>query len=83
MKKDVICVKFKEDVTVAEADEFYKNIHSNLKEDYYVVGVFENFVNIESISKDAKILYIDGKQYSTEDLLDVIGRASRYDDLCS
>jgi PDZ domain-containing secreted protein len=75
-------VKFREDVPFKEADDFFKDINNKLKKDYYVVGVFGNMVNIESISKDAKILYIDGKQYSTDDLLDVIDKASRYDDLC-
>ena len=81
--KEIVCVKFKEDVTFEEADDFFKNIHNKLKEDYHVVGIFENLVSVEAISKDAKILYIDGKQYSTEELLDVIDKAWKYDDLCS
>lgn len=83
MKKEIICVKFREDIPFKEADDFFKDVNNRLEKDYYVVAVFGNTVNIESISKDAKILYIDGKQYSTEELLDVIDKASRYDDLCS
>lgn len=83
MKKEIICVKFRKDIPFKEADDFFKDINNRLKKDYYVVGVFGNTVNIDSISKDAKILYIDGKQYSTEELLDIIDKASRYDDLCS
>lgn len=83
MKKDIVCVKFKEGVYPEEAGEFFKDINNKLKEDYYVVGVYEDFVNIEPISKDTKILYIDGKQYSTEELLDVIDKAWKYDDLNS
>ena len=83
MKKEIICVKFEEGVSLELAGDFFKDIHNKLKEDYYVVGVFGNVVNIESISKDAKILHIEGKQYSTEELLEVIDKASRYDDLSS
>ena len=83
MKKEIICVKFREDIPFKEADDFFKDVNNRLKKDYYVVGVFGNTLNIESISKDAKILYIDGKQYSTEELLEVIDKASKYDDLCS
>ena len=81
--KEIVCVKFKDDVTFEEAENFFKNISNKLKEDYHVVGVFENLVNVEAISKDAKILYIDGKQYSTEELLEAIDKAWKYDDLCS
>lgn len=77
--KEIVCVKFKDDVTFEEAEDFFKNISNKLKEDYYVVGVFENLVNVEAISKDAKILYIDGKQYSTEELLEAIDKAWKYD----
>ena len=81
--KEIVCVKFKEDVTFEEANDFFMGIHNELKEDYHVVGVFENLVNVEVISKDVKILYIDGKQYSTEELLETIDKARKYDDLCS
>lgn len=82
MKKDIVCVKFKEDVSIEEAEGFYKSIHNKIKEDYHVIGVFDRFVEVDSISKDTKILHIDGKQYSTEELLEVIDKATRYDDLC-
>ena len=82
MKKDIVCVKFKNGVYPDEAESFFNNINNKLKDDYYVIGVYEDFVNVESISKDAKILYVDGKQYSTEELLEVIDKAWRYDDIC-
>lgn len=83
MKKEIICVKFKEGITSENADKILQNIYNYLKEDYFVVGVYENFINIEPISKNAKVLCIDGKQYSTQELLEVIEKAAEYDDLCS
>lgn len=73
MKKDIICVRFKQDTTVEEASKFYKNIYEVLKKDYYVVGVFEQFIDVESITSDTKIIHINGRHYSAKELIDIVG----------
>ena len=81
MKKDIVCVNFKKNATAEEVNFFYKNIYNELKKDYYVIGTFENLMEVKPITKEAKILHIEGKLYSTEELLDIIDKATRYEEL--
>lgn len=71
MKKDIVCVEF-DNISVSEAQGFFREINDTLRKDYYVIGTFKPYVSIKSVSGNTPILFLEGKHYTAEELISII-----------
>lgn len=77
--KEIVCIKFKGETTHCQAEEFYKSVYDKLKDEYHVIGVFERYADVEVLTDGAKILYVDGNQYSARDVIDAVTKLEKND----
>ncbi len=77
MKKEIVCIKFKEETRDDQAAEFYKSVYDKLKDEYHVIGVFERYADVGVLTDGAKILYVDGNQYSAKDVIDAVTKIKK------
>lgn len=79
MKKIIVQEYDPEKYTAVQIKEWHENLQKRLSEDYLLITTpFKTYM----ANPEDKIIYIQDKSYSTEELLEVIEKANMYDGLC-
>lgn len=83
MAKEVICIKFKEDRSIEKCSKLHKSIQDYVGDDYYVIGIHDNYADVVALTPEAKVIYIEDTGYSYNELKKIISKAKKYDDMCA
>ena len=79
MKKIIVQEYDYEKHSISEITEWHKHLNKALPEEYFLITTpFKTYM----ANPEDKIIYIQDKSYSTEELLEVIEKANMYDGLC-
>ena len=79
MKKTIIHQKFDKDkITLEQATKYHRLLTSVLPEDYITITTP---TDISKIDGDGIVITIDAKEYTANELLEIIEKAWQYDEL--
>ena len=71
MSKNVLVVKKKKNIPFKEWDTVCTYIQEQVGKEYYVVGLL-NGIDIECVTENDKVFYIDGDKYSYKSIKEAI-----------
>ena len=71
MYERIIGIEFN-DLPLDDAEKVFKEIKNNLPTDVYVVGYYKPCFEIKEISSKDTILYLDGENYSLEEIQKIL-----------
>jgi hypothetical protein len=77
--KNIICYKIPNNMRYSQIKLWHDNINKLLDNEYILIG---SPFDLNCISGDVKIINIDTKEYSYNELMETIEKANMYDDLC-
>ena len=77
--KNIICYKIPNNMRYSQIKLWHDNINKLLDNEYILIG---SPFDLNCISGDVKIINIDTKEYSYNELMETIEKANMYDNLC-
>ena len=77
--KNIICYKIPNNMRYSQIKLWHDNINKLLDNEYILIG---SPFDLNCISGDVKIINIDTKEYSYNELMEAIEKANMYDNLC-
>ena len=70
--KPIINIDFSGKVPLDECAEYFKEVVSALKNEYYVIGTYKPYMEIKEMFGDSMVLKFNDKDYTVNEIINIL-----------